>query len=145
MQSREMALFLVDLFDDLHNVFVAKNVVLADTLRLMLGRRAPNDGALELLDDGLVDGLAEILHRVQAGLEHHWRTKCNEIFNSGIVVFPPVVWQLTLGFRVDAHQVELLPHLTVSHTDGTSLPYHGQELIEIPLVMRRDWYAVGNL
>ena len=38
-------------------------MVLADTLRLVLHRGAPHQRVLQVLDDGPVDLVAEVLHR----------------------------------------------------------------------------------
>ena len=52
--------------DSLHNldhVLVIEHMVLADTLRLVLHRGAPHQRVLQVLDDGPVDLVAEVLHR----------------------------------------------------------------------------------
>ena len=46
----------------LDNVLILKDVVLAHFLRPVLGAGAPDEGVLELLDDALVQAVAEILH-----------------------------------------------------------------------------------
>ena len=69
----------------LDNVLILEDMVLAHFLRPVLGAGAPDKGVLELLDDALVQAVAEILHSRVAFGEHHW------------VI---VVWQLALQGRV---------------------------------------------
>ena len=69
----------------LDNVLILKNMVLAHFLRPVLGAGAPDKGILELLDDALVQAVAEVLHGRVAFRKHHW------------VI---VVWQLALQVRV---------------------------------------------
>ena len=52
----------LDFFDDLNDVFVVEDVILADLLRLMLDGRAPHESVFHLLDDGTMDLVTEILN-----------------------------------------------------------------------------------
>ena len=51
---------LIDLFDNLDDVFVGELVVEADALWIVLNGLTPHKGALELPNDAFVNGVAEI-------------------------------------------------------------------------------------
>jgi hypothetical protein len=59
------------LLDDLDHIFIVQFVILAHSLRLMLHRRSPDQRTFELFQDGLVDAIAEILHRVMSMPQHN--------------------------------------------------------------------------
>lgn len=106
------------------------------SLRLMLDRGAIDDGMLELLDDGLVDGVTlwttsasppeagragsvvtyKIFDGAGGGAQHHRRA---------------IIRQLSLGLRIDPTQVQVLPH-------------HLHQLVQIPAVLGADGAGVGN-
>ena len=89
------------LLDDLHHIFIVQSVLLAHLLRRVLDRRAPHQCTaqshasqqgreymlFELLEDGLVQRVAEVLNGVLAALQHNRRL---------------VVGQLALGLGVAA-------------------------------------------
>ena len=108
---------MLHLLDNLDYVLVVEDVVLAHPLGLVLDRGAPHQGVLELLEDGPMDLVAEVLQGAAGGLEHHRRG---------------VVGQLPLGLGVDPHQGQVLPHLL-------------QEGVVVPFVVGRDGHAVGDL
>ncbi len=72
----------------MHHVLVVQDVILSDLLRLVLDGRSPDQRVLELLDDGPVELVAEVLHGALFRLQD----------NRGLVV-----GQLALGLRVDAN------------------------------------------
>lgn len=136
------------LFHNLHDVLVLQDVILADTLRLVLdaaggrvggrtvitrrsagrparaayappySRSPPHPRVLELLHDALVDTIAEGLNGAILLPQHHGSR---------------VVWHLALRLGVDAEAARVLPDLL-------------QQLVKVPAVMRRHghvvWHAV---
>ena len=50
-----------------------KNMIFANTLRLMLDTGTPHKGMLQLLDDGPVDLVTEVLDGAVVGLQDHGR------------------------------------------------------------------------
>jgi hypothetical protein len=61
MHPRTPSRASLDLLDDLHDVLVHEDMILADALRPVLCRLAPQQRILELLDEVLVDLVAEVL------------------------------------------------------------------------------------
>ena len=51
---------LSNLFDELDDIFILKQVIFANFLGMVLDRRAPNQRVLELLDNALVNAIAEV-------------------------------------------------------------------------------------
>ena len=92
-------------------------MVLADLLRLVLDGGAPDEGVLQLADDGAVELVAEVLEGAAVRLE-----------DDGALV----VGELALGLGVDADELEVLPHLL-------------EEGVVVPLVVGGDGDAVGDL
>ena len=103
--------------DDLDDVFVHEDVLLADPLRLVSDGGAPDPGVFEERHDALVDAVAELL---DGGL---FRVK-----DDGLVV----VGDLAARLGVDAHHVALLPDLV-------------GELVDVPVVARGDGAVVLHL
>ena len=108
--------FMLDLLDNLHNVLVVEDVVLADLLRLVLDRGPPHQGVLELLEDGLVNLVAKVLQGAVGGLQHDGGR---------------IVGQLTFGLGVNSDQSQVLPHLF-------------QQRVVVPLVVSRDGHTVWD-
>ena len=67
-----MFLLLFDSLDNLDHVLVIEDMILANPLWLMLDRCSPDEGVLQVLDDGSVDLVTEVLHRAVVGLQHNW-------------------------------------------------------------------------
>lgn len=65
--------------DNLHDVFVLKDVVFADTLGPVLAGGAVHEGVLEVLHDELVDPVTEVLHGAPASLQHHGVFKVRQL------------------------------------------------------------------
>mmetsp|Transcript_12153 Transcript_12153/g.30665 ORF Transcript_12153/g.30665 Transcript_12153/m.30665 type:complete len:417 (+) Transcript_12153:144-1394(+) len=107
----------LDFLDDLDDVLVLEHVLLADALRPVLAAGAPHQSVLELLQNALVDAVAEVLHRVPVLGEH-----------DGVVV----VRQLALGLGVDAQQAEVVP----AHLD---------QAVQVPLEVRAHGAVVRQL
>ena len=82
-------------------------MVLATVLRRVFSTGAPHKSVFEVLDDALVDLVAEVFDCARVTLEHHWRR---------------VVWKLTLGFGVDPDQVKVLPDFL-------------QKIVKVPFVV----------
>lgn len=83
----------------------------------MLHRGAPDEGVLELADDGAMELVAKVLQGAPLGLE-----------DDGALV----VGQLTFGLGVDPDELEVLPHLL-------------EQGVVVPLVVGGDGHAVGDL
>ena len=66
-----MFLLLFHSLDDLHYILVIENMILAHSLWLMFDGCSPDQGVLQVLDDGSVDLVAEVLHGAVVGLQHH--------------------------------------------------------------------------
>jgi len=49
-------------FDDLNNIFIVENMISPHAHWLMFGAGSPDKSILELVDDGPVDLIAEVLH-----------------------------------------------------------------------------------
>jgi hypothetical protein len=64
-------------------------------LRLVLHTAPPDPGILELVQDLFVDSVTEVFDGGAGGVEDHRRA---------------VVWDLSLGFGVNADHVSRLPH-----------------------------------
>ena len=58
-------------FDNLHNVFVMQDMVTTHFLRPMLNTGAPHKRIFELLHDGLVDAIAEVLYTRMCLWQHN--------------------------------------------------------------------------
>ena len=67
-----MFLLLFHSLDNLDHVLVIEDMILANPLWLMLDRRSPDEGVLQVLDDGSVDLVTEVLHRAVVRLQHNW-------------------------------------------------------------------------
>merc|ERR1719153_1210349 len=78
---------LLNRLDNLNNILVMKNMILANPLWLMLHAATPDQGILQLLCDCSVNLVAKVLH---------W----------GLVI-----GKLTLWLGVDPHQLQVRPHL----------------------------------
>jgi hypothetical protein len=77
---------LLDRLDNLHNILIVQHMVFADPHRLELGAGAPHHRVLQLVDDGPVDLVAEVLHSdLAAGQDYRLL----------------IVGQLALRLRVD--------------------------------------------
>ena len=66
----------IHLFDVLYNlddVLVMKNMIFPHTLRLMLDTGSPHESMFQLLDDGPVNLVTEVLDGAVVGLQDHWR------------------------------------------------------------------------
>ena len=48
--------------DNLNNILIIKNMIFANSLRLMFDWCSPYKGVLQILDDGSVDFVAEVLN-----------------------------------------------------------------------------------
>eukprot|EP00047_Mylnosiga_fluctuans_P001872 m.222272 g.222272 ORF g.222272 m.222272 type:complete len:496 (+) comp10733_c0_seq1:131-1618(+) len=92
-------------------------MLLADLLGLVLDGRAPHQRVFQLADDRPVQPVAKVLDGVLFVAQHDGRL---------------VVRQLALGLRVDAHEVEVLPHLL-------------EQVVEVPLVVGGDRDTVRHL
>ena len=66
-----MFLLLFHSLDDLHYILVIEDMILADSLWLMFDGCSPDQGVLQVLDDGSVDLVAEVLHGAVVGLQHN--------------------------------------------------------------------------
>ena len=64
---------LLDIFHDLDDILVMKNMIFANTLRLMLDTGSPDEGMFQLLDDCPVNLVTEVLDGAVVGLKDHWR------------------------------------------------------------------------
>ena len=99
-----------DPFDDLDHVLVLQHVLLPDPLRPVLGRRAPDQRVLELLQQAAVDPVAEVLDR-------------RVLFRQDDGLVP--VGELALGLGVDAREAQVLPD-------------HLDEAVEVPVEVGAD-------
>ena len=127
-----MFLLLFDSLDNLDHVLVIEDMILANPLWLMFDRCSPDEGVLQVLDDGSVDLVTEVLHRAVVGLQHNWGLVVRKLALSKIVYLRhncQIIFYL--GFCVNSHKFEIVPHLV-------------QEIIIVPLVMGRDGDRVGN-
>ena len=75
---------LFDVLYNLDDVLVMKNMIFANTLRLMLDTGSPDEGMFQLLDDCPVNLVAEVLDGAVVGLQDHGRL---------------VVWKLALTLQ----------------------------------------------
>ena len=64
---------LLDVLYDLDNVLVMKNMIFANTLRLMLDTGSPDEGMFQLLDDCPVNLVTEVLDGAVVGLQDDGR------------------------------------------------------------------------
>lgn len=101
------------------DIFVRQLVGEADSLRLVLDRLAVDDGALELLDNGPMDGVALLLGCWSAcvsGVNTEKGERAYKVFDRALVGAEDdgrrVVWHLALGLGVDSDEVQLLPPAT---------------------------------
>ena len=62
---------LFDILYNLDNILVMKNMIFANTLRLVLDTGSPHEGMLQLLDDCPVNLVAEVLDGAVVGLQDH--------------------------------------------------------------------------
>merc|ERR1719310_873056 len=106
-------------FDDLNNILVVENMISPHAHWLMFGASSPDESILELVDDGSVDLIAEVLHSALS----IGRLKNDRLF---------IVGELALGLCIDSNQLEILPHLL-------------KETVIVPLVMRGDGNTMGDL
>ena len=72
-QSRVVRREKLHLLNDLHNVLVIQNVILAHALRLMLDGTAPDQGNLEVFHQALVDFDAKVFDRGAAARKNDRR------------------------------------------------------------------------
>ena len=72
---------LFDVLYNLDDVLVMKNMIFPHTLRLMLDTGSPHESMFQLLDDGPVNLVTEVLDGAVVGLQDHRRL---------------VVWKLAL-------------------------------------------------
>merc|ERR1719310_631265 len=87
-------------FDDLNNILVVENMISPHAHWLMFGASSPDESILELVDDGSVDLIAEVLHSALS----IGRLKNDRLF---------IVGELALGLCIDSNQLEILtkiPH-----------------------------------
>ena len=91
-------------------------VILSTLLWVVLHTRAPNLGESELLDEGLMNLATEVNDSTLGPWNNDWRV---------------VVGNLAARLGVNTDEVQVLPNL-----------HH--KLIEVPLVLCRDWHIVGD-
>ena len=103
-------LFFSDPLHNLHHVLVLQHVLLPDPLRPVLGRRAPDQRVLELLEQSAMDPVAKVLYR-------------RVLFRQDDGLVP--VGELALGLGVDAGEAEVLPD-------------HIDEAVEVPVEVGAD-------
>jgi len=92
-------------------------MVLAHPHRLVLGTGSPHKCILELIDDGPMDLVAEVLHSALSISEDDRLL---------------IVRKLPLWLGVDPDQLQIIPHLL-------------KKAVVVPFVMRRDRDTVWNL
>mmetsp|Transcript_12242 Transcript_12242/g.28726 ORF Transcript_12242/g.28726 Transcript_12242/m.28726 type:complete len:246 (-) Transcript_12242:285-1022(-) len=108
---------LSNFLNDLNDILVCEHVSLANFLRLMFDRGAPDPGVEVILHYVSVEAVAKVLHRWSGRVKHHWLL---------------VVRDLALGLGVDSHHLEVVPDLLHEHVD-------------VPLVEAGDGHVVRHL
>ena len=71
LHSTNLANSSLNLFDNLHNILIVQNMVLANFLRLVLDAGSPDQRILELLHDTLVYPVAEVLQTPSVLRQHN--------------------------------------------------------------------------
>lgn len=79
--ARDLSYFL----DYLHDIFIIEYMIFTDPLRLMLHRRTPHPGVLELIHDASMDTITELFHTWTVQVQNDRRR---------------IIRNLTLGLRV---------------------------------------------
>lgn len=102
--------------NNLNNVLVLQLMVFAHSLGIMLGRGAPNLSTLEFLDQSFMELTTEVNYCGSSARHDNWLV---------------VVRYLTLGLCVNSDQIQVIPDFL-------------HQLIEIPLILGRNWHIVRH-
>ena len=106
--------FKSNLFHDLNDILIAQEMFFTASLRLVLCGLSPHPRVVEFCHDAAVQSIAKLLDSRVSGVQYN-----------GFIV----VWNLALRLGVYSNHVTSMPNL-----------FH--QLLEVPFVLRRDWYVV---